>query len=142
MKFRRANTHWEEVKANQAAEEGTGNAEPGGGREAHRIGPRQQEPGKRAGQQADAGVNGIARRADRDRLAIEADRAAGDTVDAEDRAGKLGAAGANQPRHAEDLAGDQREVERLGFMRLGPQARDLQDRPFNQLKNYVWSQFG
>ena len=54
--------------------------------------------------QVDAAVDGVARRADHDRLAVEAQRAAERRVDAEDRAGQLGPPGADQAGEAEDLA--------------------------------------
>ena len=54
--------------------------------------------------QVDAVGDGVARRGDGDRLAVEADRAAERRVDAEDGARELGAAGADEAGEAEDLA--------------------------------------
>src|SRR6266851_1018628 len=56
------------------------------------------------GDEEDAVVDRIARRADGDRPAVEAHFPADRPLDAEEGAGELGAAGADQARHAEDLA--------------------------------------
>ena len=67
-----------------------------------------------------------ARRCRRDRLAVERDGAGGDAVGAEDGAGELGAAGADQAGDAEDLAGLEVEVDAFehdGVRRLADRAR-------------------
>ena len=72
--------------------------------------------------QADAERDGVGRRCRRDRLAVERDRAGGDAVGAEDGAGKLGAAGADEAGDAEDLAGLEIEVDAFehdGVRRFG-----------------------
>ncbi len=65
--------------------------------------------------------------AKRDRLAVDADRARVGPVHAEQRQRELGAARAEQPREAEDLARVELEAHVLVFAGLG-QALDLEDR--------------
>src|SRR6185436_20256202 len=66
------------------------------------------------GDEVEAAVDGAARLGDLDRVAEQDHFAADGPVDAEDGAGKLGAAGADQPGEAEDLAGAESEIDRLG----------------------------
>ena len=66
---------------------------------------------------------------DGDRPAVEAHLAAGRPVDAEDGAGELGAAGADQARHAEDLAARAGTGRRAwSAWAVRPQAGDLEHR--------------
>ena len=71
-----------------------------------RIGERQEQRLLLAvlGHQADAVADGVPRRADRTSLAVDDDAAGIERIGAEDRARHLGAAGADQPGDAEDLA--------------------------------------
>ena len=65
------------------------------------------------GQERDAGAAGVARRADRDRPAVDADLALGGHA-AVDAVQDLAAAGAEQAGEADDLAGGDGEADVLG----------------------------
>ena len=71
------------------------------------------------GEVGDAMGDGVARRADRRRAAIDVDRAALVGRGAEERLAQLGAAGADQPGETEDLAGVDREAHVLEDRQTG-----------------------
>ena len=66
------------------------------------------------GHEEESRINGLLGMANVNRCAVEADFARSDTTDAEQRLGQLGAAGADETRHANNLAALQRKRNGLG----------------------------